>query len=213
MLKYYTAERARHADVQAVNLTFPQVKLLIDMLCDKFGLPHLAVVLRSKGRSSHFKPYDRSRKGPAIKMLPSMLQARTACHEFAHYAHFLEYKNTTQRWVVHGHEHRVWMDKSVEFAKSTILYQSAKNAIQEKRLDTLKQVVVSQLKIKNQSLAADTNPVGPVQAAFNALPEVLHCPKCSCHKAKAQFGVRVMARDAANQPTKIVRQSYCRECR
>lgn len=49
--------------------------------------------------------------------------------------------------------------------------------------------------------------------AMKALPERLTCPKCGKTRAKAQFGLRVMARDAKGLPTRIARQSYCSSCR
>ncbi len=228
MLKYYVAERARHADVQAVTLTFPQCEQMIDMLCCHFGMPRIPVKLRTGGSTSHFIPPRRRYskrlkkvvdKGLIIRMLPSMLQARTTCHEWAHYAHYLDHKGSSKPRVIHGEEHKAWMEKAVEFVKSTILYQQAKNAVSSKRMDTLKEiqgtVVAYQFKI-DKGLAADVNPVipvGPIQAAFDALPDALTCPKCAREKHKSHFGVRVMSRDAANVPTKIVRQSYCRSCR
>lgn len=50
-------------------------------------------------------------------------------------------------------------------------------------------------------------------AAMKALPLRVVCPKCGKNRAKAQFGLRVMARDETGVPTRIARQSYCKECR
>ncbi len=197
------------------------------MLCEGFGLPKIPVLLRSGGATSHYKPYDRVRKGPAIKMLPSMLQARTACHEWAHYAHHMEYKKSG--WIgprkVHGDEHKMWMERAVAYVKGTTLYQTAQNATRENRLQMLQNATVTMegsvmkvvataaipTQVMDFSMAAEA--ADPIQAAFNALPEILGCPKCGCDKPKTQFGVRVMSRDANGAPKKISRQSYCRGCR
>ena len=50
-------------------------------------------------------------------------------------------------------------------------------------------------------------------AAYRKLPARVKCPKCGKTRSKDQFGLRVMARDAKSVPTKISRQSYCKECR
>jgi hypothetical protein len=50
-------------------------------------------------------------------------------------------------------------------------------------------------------------------AALQALPKRLRCPKCGRARSREDFGLRVMARDAAGLPTRISRQSYCKDCR
>jgi hypothetical protein len=50
-------------------------------------------------------------------------------------------------------------------------------------------------------------------AAFERLPKRMTCPKCGRSRTKDRFGLRVTARDATGLPTKIARQSYCRDCR
>lgn len=49
--------------------------------------------------------------------------------------------------------------------------------------------------------------------ALEQLPKRLTCPKCKRSRSKDVFGLRVMARDAKGVPTRIARQSYCRDCR
>lgn len=50
-------------------------------------------------------------------------------------------------------------------------------------------------------------------AFYESLDESFTCPKCHIEKHKAEFGVRVMKKDADGKPLKISRQSYCRQCR
>lgn len=50
-------------------------------------------------------------------------------------------------------------------------------------------------------------------AALRKLAATATCPKCGKRKKKEQFGMRVMGRDARGLPTRIARQSWCKECR
>ena len=50
-------------------------------------------------------------------------------------------------------------------------------------------------------------------AAFEELPQRLTCPKCKRSRTKGSFGLRVIARSAQGVPTRIARQSWCRDCR
>jgi hypothetical protein len=52
-----------------------------------------------------------------------------------------------------------------------------------------------------------------VKAAFAALPQRLTCPKCKQTRLKEMFGMRVMKRDSKGIPTRVIRQSHCRDCR
>lgn len=51
-----------------------------------------------------------------------------------------------------------------------------------------------------------------VKKTFAGLAQRLTCPKCKKSRAKEDFGVRVMGKDAEGNPI-VRRQSYCRTCR
>lgn len=55
--------------------------------------------------------------------------------------------------------------------------------------------------------------VGLREKVFAELPEHIQCPKCWTVRHKSAFGVRVMAKDEKGNPTKVIRQSYCKFCR
>lgn len=50
-------------------------------------------------------------------------------------------------------------------------------------------------------------------AAMQSLPKRVRCPKCGRVRSREDFGLRVMSRDPAGLPTRISRQSYCKDCR
>ncbi len=50
-------------------------------------------------------------------------------------------------------------------------------------------------------------------AAMKKLPKRATCRKCGKSRTRGSFGLRVMARSAKGLPTRIARQSWCRECR
>ncbi len=220
-LKYYTEENARHQEVQAVNWTLQQCHDGTDALCDAFQLPRIPVFLAGTKKNKSWY----STEFKQIHYHPSMLNPLTVAHEFAHYRDHMfrlaerDEKNskikllsvaqplrfmvlaridTKTRW--HGVRHLQYTDQAVAVLQKLPFYVPF-------RVTRMEAIVAGAFQYYTTNL-------NPVEAAFNALPEVLHCPKCSCDKVKAQFGVRVMARDpATNQPIKIVRQSYCRGCR
>lgn len=49
--------------------------------------------------------------------------------------------------------------------------------------------------------------------AFEALPKRIVCPKCRKNRPRDAFGMRVMSRGEDDCPTRIARQSWCRNCR
>lgn len=60
-------------------------------------------------------------------------------------------------------------------------------------------------------LNAMSTPLG--QKVFAALPDKCRCRRCHKPRAKAEFGLRVMAKDANGKPVRIARQSWCGRCR
>lgn len=56
-------------------------------------------------------------------------------------------------------------------------------------------------------------PVSLQDQVMAMLPAKLECPHCHEMKKKALFGVRVVSRDSRGQPDKVIRQSWCQDCR
>lgn len=162
-----------------------------------------------------------------------MMNALTVAHEVAHYLHFMEYRDLVAEWEkspettetavktgaltitttgrgprptikrAHGPEHAAWVARCVEVIASKRAAKIAQAAAQ-----TTFQTTFTKIAGEIFEVAKD-----PIKAFYDSLPERLTCPCCNATLPKMNFGVRVMKRDADNNPTVIRRQSYCRACR
>lgn len=152
----------------------------------------------------------------------TMLQARTAAHEVAHYLHFMEYEDLGAKWRPgtgslkpritqwHGSEHEAWMARCVE-ATVKLGYGPKPTVVVKPHAEVpVVNFTVTFTKVEGEIVET---PKDPVAAFFDSLPPLLTCPCCNATLPKMNFGVRVMKRDANNVPTVIRRQSYCRACR
>lgn len=161
-----------------------------------------------------------------------MMNALTVAHEVAHYLHFMEYQDLVAEWekspettetvvegritiksigrkpkpvikVWHGAEHAMWVARCVDFIAKAREAKATEVAAQ-----TTLEVTFTKVAGEIFEVAKD-----PIKAFYDSLPERLTCPCCNATLPKMNFGVRVMKRDANNNPTVIRRQSYCRACR
>lgn len=211
---YYRAENTRHAAVKAVKLTPEQVVVLCNALCDANGLPRVSISVKPKASNWSVYRWKGGCTTPTaqwIEISPQMMDVLTVVHEFAHYqdhmARLEQAKGLTwsqsypifkRRW--HDSIHAAYVTKGVAVATQFLAL-------------TPPPATVKEPEVKVEVLAPVPATVDVREAAFAALPESLHCPRCNCSKHKAQFGVRVVKKDAAGAPVKAIRQSYCRDCR
>lgn len=205
-LKYYRDERARHPEMDSVKWNLQQMRDAVEAMCAEFGLPSLPVSMSTKKKLQSW--YSTNTK--AIWFHPQMLNPRTCAHEFAHYWDHMDrikYKvPMSAKW--HGTRHLVRVEKAFAFIKKLPYYVTAATETSVLNGDA---IVVYRFVVTDPT--PSVGPVDLVQATFDALPNWLMCPKCLREKVKALFGVRVVKRDAAGTPTKVIRQSYCRHCR
>lgn len=233
--KYYAAENARHFVAKAAKITRTQVVELANKMSEHFGRKPLPVYFSDymdvtgtqpaqPPQSKRFK-YDH-RQGKYITVFRNtrkfqkpdwswfshngflsfgvrMFDVLTVAHEVSHYLHFEECQARETKYVPHGKDHAAWVDRCVEWAKSTFPEFFAPELRKETFSFTFKKVDGEIFEVAKD----------PIKAFYDSLPERLTCPCCNATLPKMNFGVRVMKRDADNNPTVIRRQSYCRACR
>lgn len=219
--KYYAREVVRHAEAKAAKVTRHQMVELTEALCFEFNQRALPVYFSDRLDSVGLpmKPasafHDAALSQRIFKKANwswfshagffsygvAMFDVLTVAHEVAHYLHRQECKRENRKYVPHGKEHAMWVDRCVAFLKR------ACPEIFTPKTETL-QVAFTKVAGEIVEVAKD-----PIKAFYDSLPERLTCPCCNATLPKMNFGVRVMKRDADNNPTAIRRQSYCRACR
>jgi len=142
-----------------------------------------------------------------------------------------------ERW--HGPEHRRITDEVVDLIKSKGWNQrqpswkpDMKVDVGETRVATIEATPTFQswmtknwIQSKTEEILAGKSPESLTAEERRAialevgrhflqtLPDSLHCTKCNLHVPRAKVGIRIMIKDVHGLPTKILRQSYCANCR
>ena len=184
---------------------------------------------------SWYRHHDRKTGKPYIYMARGMLNLSFVCHEWAHHAsrriyrlyeygvqhtaegHFVYGRRPPPSYKYHDYHHAVLTDWAIAEGKKWL-------KMQELLADAVADPFLSEHPyVQNLKKAACPNPtpveapkpevLPTVEAFFNSLPAMLHCPHCDLDKPKADFGVRVMKKDASGNPLKLARQSRCKLCR
>jgi len=139
-----------------------------------------------------------------------------------------------ERWVVltrdrhlvlpkelwHGKEHRQWVAKVIGFLKSIdairepVVRQDAPADLYSQKqwisnvIRTLESDGVDGL----EGSASDYNNLMKAEA-LAALPPKMLCPHCLQERTREEFGVRIVKKTPQGRALKVIRQSYCADCR
>lgn len=239
-LKYYKDEAEEYRDVRALGITEDDASKYLRKLCRHFKVPHINLeFVNGQRKYAHYSPSqhkirlvrnwmnyhtlahefahywdDMKRKSQVSSLHAQMYQLPRFSEEFPILQRRIT-KIQNANW--HGKRHAKLQARTLAYMEKKGWMEAPQAAKAEakasllKRIESIdKQAVELTKTIDFSGLKHSTDLVA---ATFNALPETLQCPKCWTVRPKAEFGVRVMARDAAGTPTKVRRQSYCKHCR
>lgn len=224
-LKYYQLENERYRELRDSRITEDEATKALAKLCRHFGLDNIPIdFVNGMHRSAHYSVARRR-----ICLVRNWMNWKTLAHEFAHYwddmkrkqeiaAHNRAFAETSDVSEQLWHRERINKIKNANWhgKRHAKLIDRAIRYIQKKGWNT--GLLKPQVAVPMIQLPPAPKPVPVISAdlrasVFAALPEQLQCPKCNSTKHKSEFGVRVMAKDAAGNPIKVIRQSYCKPCR
>lgn len=220
-LKYYQIENEKYRELRDSKITDEEALKAYAKLFRHFGLAPIRVkFVNGKRRHAHYTP-------GAITLARDWMNWKTLAHEFAHYWDDVRRRAEIQK-LMNMRNSGVSIEDA-EWINNRIIKIRKANWHSKRHAKLLDRVIkyIEKKEWNTGMLKRPETPTAPPppipktepvhcdmrQAVFAALPDQLSCPKCGKEKHKDQFGVRVMAKDEKGNPTKVIRQSYCRPCR
>lgn len=229
-LVYYAKERQQYPEASAIEVSPEVAALVLPKIFAHFGAPAIKMSVNPRARNwSWYKAGGglmtprgrRSFRTQEIVIAKTMMNWRVLAHEVGHAIHAWDYDRrynearkefkTIRRERWHGQEHRDWMAKIVNYLKATgVIPESITKKFSPQDPDLQKKVacavdlVEGDVKTWNEYMRRE---------CLASLAPTSLCPRCLLERTREQFGVRIIRKSAQGRAIKVVKQSYCRDCR